>query len=403
MRTGTWTVLLSTSLGLMVAAGAQAQPPGVVMTPPEAPQAAISYWTPDKMAAAKPLPVPTVVLSAGDILADQVRAQLQPQGEPGYAPGWAPGDGPQPGAHVRYTIDKSNPLFVTAQGVTAQDGTIPSNPKDGPYGPFQRWTWYGRYLTYPTSTIGRYYFRLNGGNYVCSASVIQRNTIATAGHCVSDGAGTFATNRLFCPSYNAGGINPEQGCWAGVTAVTSTQWHLSGDPDYDYACVIMDGTGTVHATPIGDQTGWLGRAWNFSPSQMEMDFGYPAASPFPGYHIITTAAPEWYTFDFYSGGQVSKFIGNDMTGGSSGGPWILGLGHRSAEWPDTDGSQATDPGSQLINGVNSHKRCRVSCISPPTATVGVFWQEMSSPPFMDTSATGESEDVFQQCFASGGT
>jgi hypothetical protein len=52
--------------------------------------------------------------------------------------------------------------------------------------------------------------------------------------------------------------------------------------------------------------------------------------------------------------------------------------------------------------VNSHKRCSVNCNNPPTTTTGVFWQEMTSPPFRNTAAGDESEDILQVCFNSGG-
>ena len=76
-------------------------------------------------------------------------------------------------------------------------------------------------------------------------------------------------------------------------------------------------------------------------------FGYPQAAPFNGNRLITTASTDWYTHDFTPGGQVSKIIGSDLTGGSSGGPWILGWA--GAEFADTDGSSATDPGSNWVN------------------------------------------------------
>ena len=52
--------------------------------------------------------------------------------------------------------------------------------------------------------------------------------------------------------------------------------------------------------------------------------------------------------------------------------------------------------------MNSHKRCSVNCNTPPTTTTGVFWQEMTSPPFRNTAATDESEDILQVCFNFGG-
>jgi hypothetical protein len=135
-----------------------------------------------------------------------------------------------------------------------------------------------------------------------------------------------------------------------------------------------------------------------------VSWGYPAASPFSGYHIILATSPEWYEVNMTSGdGLVSKYMGNDMTGGSSGGPWWMSVGHNTYEYPDTDGSWATDPGSPggpYLNGVNSHKRCRNGCFTPPTSTSGTFWQEMGSPQFRNTSGdTDESEDIFASCFA----
>ena len=365
--------------------------------------ATMAYWTPERMAEAQPMPTPGVVVDVNDpALAEAPLVEASP----GYSLGWMPGDGPQPDPRIGYTLSAEEAAALSAPA--PQHGTMPTNPKDGPYGPFQRWTWFGAYVKPPVSTVGRLYFSLNGGSFVCSATAAARNMIITAGHCVSDGSGVFATNLLFCPSYNAGGVNPTTGCWTAGGQWVATAWHNSGDPDYDYACAVTAATGTIVSDRMGNVTGWLGRAWNWGSSRPVMDFGYPAGAPFPGYHIIVAAAAEWYTFHFVAGEQISKFIGNDMTGGSSGGGWILGLGHRSAEWPDTDSSNNTDPlpnGRGWLNGVNSHKRCVNGCGSPPTTTAGVFWQEMSSPPFHSSGAFAgaQSEDVFQACLDNGGS
>lgn len=83
------------------------------------------------------------------------------------------------------------------------------------------------------------------------------------------------------------------------------------------------------------------------------------------------------------GGPVSKYIGNDMTGGPSGGPWWLNVGHHTLEYADTDGLCDTDPFQAaanvfpLINGVNSNKRCNVG--GCPAGYL--FTQEMGSPQF----------------------
>ena len=371
-------------------------------TPPEQ-QPALQieeYWTKARMNSATPMDFPEVI--ATSVTTQNI--DIVPAGEaPGFMPGWS-GRGPQPTANDAVTLKiPENPTFGAPQ-----HGTIPTtNPRLGPYGPFQRWTLFGRYLSYPRSIHGKLFFSLGASNFVCSATVMGgKNMLITAGHCNSSGNGQFATNRLFCPSYNKNGVNPAVGCWAVVNSKTSDGWHFSGDPDYDYACLITNTTGTVHNNSIGNITGWAGYAWNFPQGQPTMQFGYPAASPFPGYHIITAATTEWYTFDFTPGAQVSKFIGSDMTGGSSGGSWLLSWNHPNAEYADSDGLSATDPvntGGPHVNGVNSHKRCRINCNSPPSDTAGVYWQEMSSPPFLNTAATDESTDIIQVCTDNGGT
>lgn len=364
-------------------------------------QSISSYWTQAKMASAKPMPTPLVSVDATSLSFHPIAQESAELADPGYSPGCRPNAKNCDNTPRKLSSQSALSTGGEAFGdlIQPMHGTKPINPKDGPYGPFQRWREADPITAYPKSAIGKLFFTLSGKNFVCSASVIGRSTLITAGHCNSDGAGHFATNRLFCPSYN-GGVNAARGCWSIVTSVVSNQWHNSGDPDYDYSCLVTATTGSVSANKIGNITGTLGRAWNFDPSQAERTFGYPQAAPFTGGTLQTTASTEWYTHDFTVGGQISKIIGSDLTGGSSGGPWIIGWIGGLAETADTDGSLATDPGSNWVNGVNSHKRCVVNCNAPPTTTSGVFWQEMTSPPFRNTTSDiNESEDVIAICLA----
>jgi V8-like Glu-specific endopeptidase len=360
-------------------------------------QAALAYWTPERMAEAVPMPMP-------ERFAENLPAQQNLQvfaGNPGFVNGWLPGSGEY--VEQVQAFPRSD---IASQSLLQAFGAPPTNPLSGPYGPFQRYAMQGNYVGWPRSFIGKLFFTLNGTGRQCSASVIARSTIATAGHCVSDGNGTFATNWLFCPSYNQGGVNPLRGCWGWNLAVTSAGWHFNGNLDHDYACIVTATTGSVIANKVGNITGWAGRAWNWNDVPVST-FGYPAAAPFPGNVIHETNSVEWYNVDWVAGGQVSKVIGSDLTPGSSGGPWYMSWRHPTAEAADTDGSSATDPVSPVqavgphINGINSAKRCLVNCNTPPTAANGVFWQEMASPPFRSTAATDESEDIFATCLASG--
>lgn len=402
MRFSNWTCLLAIALLFALAGGATAQDLTVVATAGSGADAQATalavqdYWTPERMASAQPIPIPEVVTTESASLAEAPLIA----GEPGMVNGHRAGGGPFTPT-VRVFKRSEQQAVATPQAL----GTAPTNPQSGPYGPFQRWTMEGNYLSGPRGYHGKLFFSIGVSNFVCSATVIGRSTVATAGHCVSTGAGSFGTNFLFCPSYynGAGGIHPSRGCWAWTSVVASGPWFSTGNPDYDYACIVTATNGTLIANKIGNVTGWSGRAWNWASEQPVITFGYPAASPFPGNIIQQTASTEWYNWDAVAGGQVSKVIGSDLTGGASGGGWFLGWRAPGAEIVDTDGSDITDAGGlggPFINGVNSHKRCIVNCNNPPSAGAGVFWQEVTSPPFLSTpAADADSEEIFATCLA----
>jgi hypothetical protein len=388
-------------LVLLVSGNVTAQMQGGIASSPEPqrPDDVLAYWTPERIAYAEPMPTPTVIIQAYEAqpVIEPDTYELTDYGVPAVVNGHPPGGDEY--------IPKEQ-TFPEAQDLSAEPqafGSPPTNPLDNAkYGKFQRWTMHGKYTSWPRSLHGKLFFSLNGGNWVCSATAAGRSTIITAGHCVSDGTDTWATNLMFCPSYNQGGANTLFGCWAAGSQVTTTNWHNSGDPDYDYACAVTANTGTVQANKLGNVTGWAGRAWNFGADEPEVTFGYPAGAPFPGNVIQQTASVDWYEWDLGSGGLKSKLIGSDLTGGSSGGGWFLSWRAPGSEVVDTDGSSTTDPAGgnngPYVNGVNSHKRCLVNCSSPPSAAAGVFWQEMSSPLFWSSSeAANDSEDVFTIC------
>ena len=146
-----------------------------------------------------------------------------------------------------------------------------------------------------------------------------------------------------------------------------------------------------------------------------MTYGYPfgGGSAFPGYHLIADASTQWYYVDVFGGGPVSSFIGSDLTGGSNGGPWFIGFGHRTAEYARFTNS-GTDFGTGVggspgffvpwLYGLNATRRCEgTGCATyPPTATDGPYWDEMGSPAFINDGAGGDTEqvlDVFNLCWA----
>ncbi len=381
-----------------------------------------TYWTPERMRSAIPKPPPRQSKFAGPAVFSTMGNRPR-DAYPMLMPGWDPrSKKPQPTKNSLKVFLPGTQEYARLMAATQPRtfGSPPASPVDyANYAKFQRWTWYGNYAAYPTSTIGKMFFT-QGGNFVCTGNIVNRNTFITAGHCLSNGAGGFSSNILICPAYFdvnpgppvTGGPHPAIGCWSwsGTLFVTS-QFHTSGNVDRDYGCVVTQPTGTVVANSVGNVVGWAGVAANFPRDQMEFSVGYPAGPPFPGYHIIFSSSVEWYSIDHVvdSGAinNVSKYIGSDQTGGSSGGGWWLSISHRAKEWPDVDGSDDTDPragGGPFINGVNSHARCLIACTKPPTAVQGVFWDEVGSPDFTSSGAdNNDIFDVFNLCAANGGS
>lgn len=380
----------------------------------ETTQSIMDYWTEERMQNAVPIPTPTHEVEGAVSETATVEVALGPLV---IYPGWNSKSGlPQPGPNDRITLTAENSHLVPDLAQPQHTGALPTNPKDGPYGPFQRWTHFGNYLAFPRSVIGKLFVTIPGfGPGVCSATVTGLNMVLTAAHCNSDGNGSTGSNRMFCPSWFKGGptgtgvAHPARGCWAVTDSVTAAPYHNGGDLDYDYACLVTSPTGGVPQTSIGNATGgWAGIVAGAPLGWMTMSFGYPAESPFPGYHIIHVASVTWYGAHFTLGGQASYFMGNDMTGGSSGGPWMLNWNHRTAEYADTDASVLTDhissAAAPLVTGVNSAKRCATNCNRPPTTTTGVFWQELSSSQFVDdANDPNDVTDVVAACRAAGGS
>jgi V8-like Glu-specific endopeptidase len=410
LATGQWPAVISAllSVGMLYQFPAVAQNrvgPGLRPTMPPTPQTSEeidAYWTEERLASA--IPMDLAAAQEPGVPATPENPLAAGDAQPGWAPGAPPSAAFRLGAPRRGDV----------QPQTTPPFTPPTSPTDfGNYSPFQRWTHFGNYETFPISTLGKLFFTQRGVNFVCSASVIARNTIATAGHCLHDGSGVnagYSTNVRFCPGFALAGA--VRGCWNGLTVVVSGNWFSFAATDRDFACAITAPTGSIFALPLGDVTGALGRTWNWPTRQAEIAYGYPAAAPFPGYHIIVATSTEWYEVNMTNGdGLMSKYIGSDLNGGSSGGPWWISIRHPNAafDYGDTDGSGQTDPisfgvgapgGGPYINGVNSHKRCNAA--GCPAGSV--FTQEMGSPQFTSTAAdTDESEDVFATCFASGGS
>lgn len=249
---------------------------------------AAAYWTPERMAAA--IPVPAAELAPSD----QPTDIAGPQGEPGRA---AP----------------AVPLTATSLEDSALTGLDTGSVAT---------KWRGSRFSAPASTSGKVFFVADdGGNYTCSASTVNsggKDVVFTAGHCVHGGgpgrSWFDASTWTFAPSYNAKKKNPTPyGLWTAWQLWSLSGWTDSGDRTHDIGAAVMqtDGWGTHIVDAVGGQ----GIEWNWPLEQHIYQFGYPARAPFAG--KMLQYCSNW---TYNDGGHEG--IDCNMTEGASGGPWL---------------------------------------------------------------------------------
>ncbi|MET7572378.1 trypsin-like peptidase domain-containing protein [Streptomyces sp. NPDC005492] len=189
----------------------------------------------------------------------------------------------------------------------------------GPTGPKSK-TWTGPQL----KTVGRLFFvNFQGADTWCTATAVtsaNRSVVMTAAHCARRFASpdNTSTRMVFVPAYSKG--KQPYGAFAVRTALAPRTFAQEGTNDV--AALVVDAgrdgrklTDAVGATPI---------AFNRPVGGTVSAFGYPATHPQLGEELLRCV------------GTAKKEIGEqmipcDMTGGSSGGPWLAGFDARTGK------------------------------------------------------------------------
>ena len=241
----------------------------------EADQHVLSYWTHERMAAAKPLDT-----EAAD---DPAREQPAAAGDDG---------------------DSSSS--------TDQAGmTEPVAPAAGKGAAPQ------------ARTKGKLFFNgYEAGNAYCSASVINtpsKSVIITAAHCVYSSKEGWAKDAVFVPDYDRTQADPDPvGVWTARSMRTFDSWRADQtDFRNDVAYVTLNEGGDANK-PIVDVVGGHGLAWGGSYVFRATIFGYPTNTTNPDgrgtiYSCVKTTQE--------SEGKV-RTEGCDFGRGASGGPWL---------------------------------------------------------------------------------
>ncbi len=271
------------------------------------------YWTPERMANAKPA---DIVLPGQPVAHPAGEGTRQPAGKPTAYP-------PAPG------IEGWGGGQSTAES-SVQATAVP-RPYDTPPDRLNGKVFFAKY-----TAIGTFV-----GDFVCSGTSVNSpglSLVWTAGHCVHGGPGYGAhRNWRFIPAYSSNFLgDAPYGTWYAKELWTLTGWANNGNRSYDVGAAIVWPVGGLHlTTKIGGQGIWF----NVTPFQSFTAFGYPAAPPFSGWLQYQCVSPLLGMDDPAGSGPDTNGIICDMTPGSSGGGWVINL----------------NGGWGLVNSVNSYK------------------------------------------------
>jgi glutamyl endopeptidase len=186
----------------------------------------------------------------------------------------------------------------------------------------------GRTGVYPNSAIGRIDFRQDGRTYWCTGTLIDADTVLTAGHCVHDGYGEdtgWSTRVKFLPGVE-GNTAPFGTCGA-RELLTLPAWYEDGAEYQDLGVIQLN-------CSIGDVVGWFG--YRAVPGRTALR-RYPIhLRGYPGDKIwgslwtvrdrvaVSQARMVFYTADSY-GGQSGSPLFNFRQCNGVRGPCILAV------------------------------------------------------------------------------
>lgn len=257
--------------------------------------AVLAYWTPKRMAAAKPLDMP------GDATFIDKTARAIADKRPDVAA--------KPAVSKLSSTTKNYPAPVTNFSIT--NGKL---------------------------FIGGY----ESGSW-CSASAINtgsKRVLITAGHCVHSGSGgNWLSNLVFVPRYNASNADHDPvGRFQAYRLRTFNSWINNSDLNRDVGFVTTYSGGDWGARVV-DTVGGHGLAYNGGTEFDVSIFGYPSNR-----NSGDRMAACWGVATDSSIWDNRSKIGCNFGPGSSGGPWLwqynnsTGLGYARSVMSTVDGS-----------------------------------------------------------------
>jgi hypothetical protein len=223
--------------------------------------------------------------------------------------------------------------------VKTSDGKFVPKGKPGGGGTGASWTGGGPVV----GRTGKVLFTMGGSNWVCSASAVTDgrtgySLVLTAGHCAYDETANgalsgFATNWTYVPSFDTSPTftcaSSTYGCWTTAAGGLVVDSGFAKAGSYNTQATVHDfAIAIVGPGSNGDQLdapirGTYPIAYPaISTGGTVHAFGYPAAGKYHGKDLTYCTGP---TFDDANNSNLTWGIACNMTGGSSGGPWLAGF------------------------------------------------------------------------------
>lgn len=179
---------------------------------------------------------------------------------------------------------------------------------------------------YPQRAVGYFYFKASNNKwYHCTAALIKRSILVTAGHCVHDGGNKGAgwiKSAKFYPA-RSGNTYPYGYCTV-RRVYTTSGWYNNGQLDKGYdvglaVCNKRKGT----SKEMGQYTGYFGFCYSncLQKYWFMTQIGYPGNYYSGTYMTVSQHLEKSDGYDYR--------YGTGMEGGSSGGPHVSNIGRIS--------------------------------------------------------------------------
>lgn len=270
--------------------------------------------------------------------------------------------------NMAYGLGSEKWPYTTAR-VASTSGNATDDPIDSPVS------------AKPYRQTGKLMMRFGSTWYQCTASLILPNVLVTAAHCVHDyglGDAGYAQEVYWVPA-NTGdpdGVSPGPfGVWNATRAVVPTPYLNGTDTcarmapgvvcNNDIALVSLQSQGGQKAGQALGGTygwGWNGYSYARSPAFKNLvvaditQLGYPAAFD-NGYQMQRNNSFGKYVVQTGRRTTTRKpllntQLGSALTGGSSGGPWLVNFGTEPSI--DSGANLGIETGRNYVVGVTSY-------------------------------------------------